>query len=63
MFVELNDTEQQVVTLLKQNEYISIDRMYVEMKMTPSMIAGVMLELEFKGVIKSLPGKKYMLVG
>lgn len=63
LFVELNEVEQQVVTLLKQTEFISIDRMYVELQKSPSHVAGVLLELEFKGVIKSLPGKKYMLIG
>jgi DNA processing protein len=62
LFVELNELEQQVITLLKQHEYLSIDRMYQEIKQSPSEIAGLMLELEFKGVIKALPGKKYMLI-
>lgn len=62
LFVHLNDQEQHVVSLLKQQEYLSIDRMYQEIKMSPSEIAGLLLELEFKGVIKALPGKKYMLI-
>jgi len=62
LFVDLNEIEQRVVELLKQHEYLSIDRMYQEIKQTPSEIAGLLLELEFKGVIKVLPGKKYMLI-
>ncbi|MDZ4710186.1 MAG: DNA-processing protein DprA [Saprospiraceae bacterium] len=62
LFVELNESEQLVITLLKQQEYLSIDRMYQEIKQSPSEIAGLLLELEFKGVIKALPGKKYMLI-
>ena len=62
LFVELNENEQQVIALLKQQEYLSIDRMYQEIKQSPSEIAGLLLELEFKGMIKALPGKKYMLI-
>lgn len=62
LFVELNENEQHVVQLLKQHEYLSIDRMYQEIKQSPSEIAGLLLELEFKGLIKALPGKKYMLI-
>lgn len=62
LFVDLNENEQQVIALLKQEEYLSIDRLYQEIKMTPGEIAGMLLELEFKGLIKALPGKKYMLI-
>jgi DNA processing protein len=63
LFVDLNETEQLVIHLLRQQEYLSIDRFYLELKLSPSVTAGVLLELEFKGLIKALPGKKYMLVG
>ncbi|MBK8776751.1 MAG: hypothetical protein IPO25_04855 [Saprospiraceae bacterium] len=46
-----------VVQLLRENEYMSIDRLYHELQLAPSAIAGLLLELEFKGVIKALPGK------
>jgi DNA processing protein len=62
LFVDLNDYEQSVVHLLRDQEYISIDRFYQELKLSPSVVAGILLELEFKGMIKSLPGKKYMLI-
>ena len=62
LFVDLNDNEQIVINLLRQNEFLSIDRFYQEMKMSPSATAGLLLELEFKGLIKALPGKKYMMV-
>ncbi|MEP7320579.1 MAG: DNA-processing protein DprA [Saprospiraceae bacterium] len=63
LFIDLNETEQTVIHLLRQQEYLSIDRFYVELKLSPSTTAGILLELEFKGLIKALPGKKYMLVG
>ena len=62
LFQELNESEQKVVQLLREHEYLSIDRLYHELQQAPSVIAGLILELEFKGMIKSLPGKKYMLI-
>jgi DNA processing protein len=62
LFVDLNDQEQSVINLLRQNEFLSIDRFYHELKTSPSAVAGILLGLEFKGLIKALPGKKYMLV-
>lgn len=62
LFVDLNEKEQAIIALLKQNEFLSIDRLYIELCLSPSAAAGVLLEMEFKGLIKSLPGKKYMMV-
>ena len=62
LFPDLSDKEQVVITLLKQNDFLSIDRLYTALALSPSASAGVLLEMEFKGLIKSLPGKKYMLV-
>lgn len=62
LFTDLSEKEQIVITLLKQNDFLSIDRLYNELSMNPSATAGILLEMEFKGLIKSLPGKKYMLI-
>ena len=62
LFVELNKDEKLVVDLLKQQEKMSIDQLTHHMKLPNSKIAGLLLELEFKGVIKPLPGNSYVLV-
>lgn len=62
LFHDLNENEQKVIALLKQNETISIDRFYNELMVSPSRMAGILLEMEFKGLIKGLPGKKYMII-
>jgi DNA processing protein len=62
LFVELNKDEKLVVDLLKQQEKMSIDQLTHFMKLPGSKIAGLLLELEFKGVIKPLPGNNYILV-
>lgn len=62
LFVELNKDEKLVVDLLKQQEKMSIDQLTHAMKLPNSKIAGLLLELEFKGVIKPIPGSNYVLV-
>lgn len=62
LFTELNTEEDQLVKLLKRNPKIAIDQITVSMSKTPSEMAALLLNLEFKGVIKSLPGKRYMLI-
>jgi DNA processing protein len=62
LFVELNKDEKLVVDLLKQQEKMNIDQLTHFMKLPGSKIAGLLLELEFKGVIKPLPGNNYILV-
>jgi DNA processing protein len=62
LFVELSDTEQKVVDLLRQEEVIGIDQLMYLSQLSNSALAALLLELEFKGVVKSLPGKQYMLI-
>ena len=50
LFTDLNEKEQSVIALLKQNEFLSIDRLYNELSISPSATAGVLLEMEFKGL-------------
>ena len=61
LFVELNSEEQSLVTLLKESEEVSIDRITYELKRPSSEIASLLLTLEFKGLVKTLPGKRYAL--
>ena len=62
LFLELSADEQLLVDLLKGKESIHIDLLTYEAKMTPSAIAALLLDLEFRGVVKTLPGKRYVLV-
>ena len=61
LFVELSDLEKQIMSIIEQKEEAAIDLLSYEAKLKPGKMAAVLLELEFKGVVKSLPGKKYML--
>jgi len=53
--------ESQLMALLKKGE-LQIDELRWRSGLAPGMVANLLLNLEFKGVVKSLPGKKYGLV-
>lgn len=61
LFVELSSEEKNLVDLLKTHEKIGIDDISLLAKFPMSKTAGILLELELKNVIKSLPGKMYKL--
>lgn len=62
LFIELNNEEEKLVKLLKENPKMAVDQITAALSKTPSEMASLLLNLEFKGVIKSLPGKRYMLI-
>ena len=62
LFVELNDQEKIIADLLKQTDEVGIDQLTYKSKLSPSQVASLLLSLEFKGLVKTLPGKRYMLV-
>ena len=59
LFFDLTRDEQKIVELIKIG-IDDIDGIANEVSMKLSDLAGMMLELEFKGVIKSIPGKRYI---
>ena len=61
LFVELDEQEQITLGIIRDNKEIAIDLLSYKLQMNPSEIASLLLGLEFKGLIKTLPGKKYML--
>ena len=62
LFIELDDQEQKVVNLLKEYPAINIDELNYKLQLSSSSLASVMINLEFKGAIKCLPGKKFIVV-
>ncbi|MBK8347107.1 MAG: DNA-protecting protein DprA [Saprospiraceae bacterium] len=62
LFVDLDDGEQKMIDIIKINQSVSIDALTYQMSMTPSETASMLLALEFKGLVRSLPGKKYTLM-
>jgi DNA processing protein len=62
LFLELDEEEQEVVSLLKEQTELPIDHICLKMNQSTSKVSPLLLNLEFKGVVKSLPGKVYKLV-
>jgi len=62
LFVNLTPDEEAIVRLLEDNIQMSVDAICTELQTTTSMVAAALLNLEFEGVVKNLPGKIYTLV-
>jgi DNA processing protein len=61
LFSELLPEEQTLVDIIKAKGKIAIDDLCVASKMSQGKTAGHLLNLEFSGVVRSLPGKVYAL--
>jgi len=59
LFKELSPEEELIVNILKENNEVSIDYIVLKSKLSTSKIASILLNLEFEGIVKSLPGKMY----
>jgi DNA processing protein len=59
LFVDLDDNETLAMQIIMDNKEITIDHLTYKMDKAPSEISSMLLGMEFKGVIKALPGKKY----
>jgi DNA processing protein len=57
LFRELSKDEHLIMEILKENGESSIDFIVLKSKLASSTIAAVLLNLEFDGMVKSLPGK------
>jgi DNA processing protein len=60
LFVELNPEEQKLVDLLKGGDRF-VDEITIETQLPMSKVSTLLLNLEFKGLVISLPGKMYRL--
>ena len=61
LFANLSGEEELIVNLLKEKGNIHIDDLSIKTNLPMSKTASLLLNLEFSGVIKSLPGKVYEL--
>lgn len=60
---DYNENEQTVIKILSDNSnQLMIDELSWKANIPVSQLAGILLGLEFKGVLSSLPGKKYKLI-
>ncbi|MFN3918297.1 MAG: DNA-processing protein DprA [Flavobacteriales bacterium] len=61
LFVELNSEEEKIVKLLSTDKPVAFDDLLAETQMPISKLSSLLLNLEFKGVTKPMPGKMYAL--
>jgi len=61
LIVDLPEEEQQLLKIIKDNPNIGLDSLHYKTKLPLANITTMLLNLEFKGIVKSLPGKKYIL--
>lgn len=57
-----DDSQKPVIQAFIENQVQQIDELSWKTQIPISTLASVLLQLEFQGIIKSLPGKKYQLI-
>lgn len=62
LFLELSPDEELIVSILREKGDMEIDTLLLETQLMPAKAASVLLNLEFEGVIRCLPGKVYRLL-
>lgn len=62
LFRELSQEETKLVNILKNLGDLPIDSICLEAEMPVSKVSPILLNLEFSGMIKTLPGKVYTLL-
>lgn len=61
LFINLSPDEEAIIALLTETPELSIDSICYSMQTTMSRVATALLNMEFEGIIKRLPGKMYRL--
>ncbi|WP_461106970.1 DNA-processing protein DprA [Spirosoma koreense] len=60
--IDMTEEESQIMALLRQFTEIHIDELSWQSHIPMGRLASLLLNLEFRGFVRSLPGKKYGLV-
>ncbi len=58
---DLNDKENMIVELLKENKKSGMEALHYKSSVSISELNSILLNLEFKGIVKAMPGKSYIL--
>lgn len=61
LFLDATPEEQTIFNLLQEKETIHIDEIFLQSGLSNSIVAASILQLELKGAIQSLPGKRYKI--
>ncbi len=61
LFLDLNPAETQLIDIIRKRPEIPIDELTRTANQSPGALAALLLGLEFKGMVRTLPGKRYIL--
>jgi DNA processing protein len=61
LFNDLSEEEQQIFTILKAQDTVGIDTLSYRTNIAVGQLSALLIRMEFKGMIKNLPGKQYTL--
>jgi len=62
LFLDLSPEERLLLDLIRQQPEIAVDQLTVATRLSPGELAAAILGLEFKGAVRTLPGKRYIVV-
>jgi DNA processing protein len=62
LFVHMNDEERQIAGFLKNEKCATIDILAIRCDMPVNKVSASLLNMEFKGMVKCLPGRVYQLL-
>jgi DNA processing protein len=63
LFVDLSDNEMNIVTKLRQyQDGVQMNELAIQLELPVSKISSLLLEMEFKGIVKCSPGNVYRIV-
>ena len=63
LFLDLSDEEQEIAAKLRQNtEGMQLNELSIQLEKPVSKISSMLLEMEFKGILKCLPGNVYKII-
>jgi len=62
LFIQLSNEEEKIVSTLRQHGESGIDALCRETQLIPSKLASALLNLEFEGIVKCMPGKVFRLL-
>jgi DNA processing protein len=62
LFITLTPDEEKLLAILKQLGACGIDTLCEETQLMPTKVASALLNLEFEGILKCLPGKVFRLL-
>ncbi|MDR2448399.1 MAG: DNA-processing protein DprA [Prevotellaceae bacterium] len=61
LFHDLSDEEKQIFAILKEQDTVGIDALSYRTNIVIGRLSALLLQMEFRGVVKNLPGKQYTL--